>query len=148
MISGFHLLTVDAFHLSSTSWEVNIFGFSITQNDNNLAPGMVLLLVGLFVIIVTQYRAKRNSEHEQEMLESQVLLFKFIMSMTGLIFGVLIMIGGIVLVVNGTNLGPADWAVKILGYGVNPLPGTVLFLVGLIIIIATRWMMKKYLRRT
>ena len=50
MISGFHLLTVDAFHLNSTSWEVNIFGFAITQNDNNLAPGIVFFLVGLFVI--------------------------------------------------------------------------------------------------
>ena len=137
LISGFHLLTLDAYHLSSTSWEVKIFGDGISVNDDNLAPGIVLFLVGLFVMIVTQHSIKMNRGDQQEMLESQVLRYKFIASMAGLILGLLIMICIIVLFVNEFD-GPADWARNFLRSYFNSLLGEVLFLVGLLMIITSR----------
>jgi len=140
---GLHLLTVDIYQLSSISWEVKIFGDGISVNDDNIAPGIVLFLVGLFVIIVTQHRIKRNREHDQKMLESQALRYQFVTSMIGLILGVLIMLVGIALVVNGTD-GPADWAYYLLQDYFNPVPGEVLFLVGVPILIISRLMTKIY----
>ena len=66
---------------------------------------------------------------------------KFIYSMTGLLLGLVSMLGGIVLFLNGVA-GKSSWTAKILGNEStisDAAPGSVLFLVGLFMIIATRY---------
>jgi len=73
--------------------------------------------------------------------DSQALLFRFIYSMTGLFLGLCSMIGGIVLFLNGV-VGSTSWTAKILGNEssiTDAAPGVVLFVVGLFVIIATRY---------
>jgi len=73
--------------------------------------------------------------------DSQALLFKFIYSMTGLFLGLFSMIGGIILFLNGIT-GSTSWTAKILGNEssiTDAAPGAVLFVVGLFVIIATRY---------
>ena len=147
LISGFHLLALDIDQLSLTSWEVKLFGDGISVNDDNIAPGIALFLVGLFVMIVTQHRIKIDREDEQEMLESRALRYKFILSMTVLILGLLIMICIIVLFVNEFD-GPADWARNFLRSYFNQLLGEVLFLIGLLMITTSRLMTKIYFSKT
>jgi hypothetical protein len=64
--------------------------------------------------------------------------------MTGLFLGLVSMIGGIVLFLNGVA-GSTSWTAKILGNEstiTDAAPGAVLFVIGLFIIIATRYRVK------
>jgi hypothetical protein len=77
-------------------------------------------------------------------LLNQALLYKFIYSMTGLILGLICMIGGIILFLNGVS-GATSWTAKILGSEsiiTDAAPGAILFIVGLFIVIATRYSAK------
>ena len=74
-------------------------------------------------------------------VESQVLRYKYIYSMTGLVLGFLSIIGGIALFFIGVS-GSISWTAKILGNEStigDAAPGAVLFVVGLFIIIVTRY---------
>ena len=74
----------------------------------------------------------------------QALRYKFIYSMTGLFLGLVSMLGGIALFLNGV-VGSTSWTAKILGNEstiTDAAPGAVLFVVGLFVIIATRYRVK------
>ena len=74
----------------------------------------------------------------------QALRYKFIYSMTGLFLGLVSMIGGIVLFLNGIA-GSTSWTAKILGNEstiTDAAPGAILFIVGLFVVIATRYKVK------
>jgi hypothetical protein len=61
--------------------------------------------------------------------------------MTGLILGIICIIGGVLLFLNGVT-GSSSWTAKILGNESNltdAAPGAILFIVGLFVIIATRY---------
>ena len=77
---------------------------------------------------------------EREVVQ-QSIRYKFIYSMTGLVLGLLCMIGGIVLFLYGVS-GASSWSARILGSESNltdAAPGALLFLVGLFGVIATRY---------
>jgi hypothetical protein len=75
---------------------------------------------------------------------ARALRYKFIYSMTGLLLGLVSMLGGIVLFLNGVA-GSTSWTAKILGNEstiTDAAPGAVLFVVGLFVVIATRYRVK------
>jgi hypothetical protein len=128
-----------------TGWMFSIFGCQILYNDNNLAPAFFLFLVGLFLIIITQYRIRTKRKPKgQSDIDREILLYKFIYSMTGLVIGVLCTILGIVLAETGGNGCPPDWATKITSDENLFSVGAVFFLAGIIILIATRYRMRIY----
>ena len=72
------------------------------------------------------------------------LRYKFIYSMSGLFLGLISMLGGIVLFLNGVA-GSTSWTAKLLGTEssiTDAGPGVVLFVVGLFVIIVTRYRVK------
>ncbi|MFZ2386005.1 MAG: hypothetical protein WBE75_07390 [Candidatus Omnitrophota bacterium] len=77
-------------------------------------------------------------------LHSQALRYKFIYSMAGLFLGLVSMLGGIVLFLNGV-WGSTSWTAKIFGNEstiTDAAPGVVLFIVGLFVIIVTKYSAK------
>ncbi|SRR6266498_3710163 len=128
-----------------TGWMFNIFGCQILYNENNWAPAFFLFVVGLFLIIITQYRirTKRKPQGQRD-IDGKVLLYKFIYSMTGLTVGVFCTIFGIVLAEMGGNGCPPDWATKITSDENLFSVGVIFFLVGIIILIATRYRIRIY----
>ncbi|GAB3939282.1 hypothetical protein [Larkinella terrae] len=77
-------------------------------------------------------------------LEKLVLRYKFIYSMTGLGLGLVSMIGGIALFLNGIA-GSTSWTAKILGNEstiTDAAPGAILFIVGLFTVVTTRYKVK------
>ena len=82
------------------------------------------------------------SDHDP--IERQALRYKFFYSMAALVLGLLIVLGGIVLFLNGV-VGSTSWTAKIIGIESSisdAAPGAVLFVVGLFVIIATRYRVK------
>jgi hypothetical protein len=76
-----------------------------------------------------------------EALLRESLRHKFIYSMTGLVLGLLCMIGGVVMFLNGVA-GSTNWTAKILGSEstiTDAAPGAVLFVVGLFVVLVTRY---------
>jgi hypothetical protein len=72
---------------------------------------------------------------------NQWLLYRLVYSMTGLVLGMTCVLGGILLFLHGVT-GSASWTAKILGGESNmsdAAPGAILFVVGLFIVIATRY---------
>src|SRR5688572_1863978 len=123
-----------------TGWMFNIFGCQILYNDNNLAPAFFLFSVGLLLIIITQYRIRTKRKPKgQSDIDGEILLYKFIYSMTGLVVGVLCTILGIVLAEMGGNGCPPDWTTKITSDENLFSVGVIFFLAGIIILIATRY---------
>jgi hypothetical protein len=146
MISGFWLGSLD-YQPEVTGWLGNIFGCVILYNDNNLAPSFFLLLVGLFSIIITQYKIRTNRKPKRQInIDGQALLYKFIYSMVGLTVGFFSMIFGIVLAEIGGNGCAPDWATKIANYENFDLffAGVIFYLAGIIIVIATRYRIRIY----
>ena len=128
-----------------TGWMLNIFGCQILYNDNNLAPAFFLFVVGLFVIIITQYRVRTKGKSKgQSDIAGKVLLYKFIYSIIGLIIGVLSTILGIVLAEMGGNGCPPNWTTKITSDENLFSVGVMFFLAGIIILIATRYRIRIY----
>jgi hypothetical protein len=75
---------------------------------------------------------------------ARALRYKFIYSMTGLFLGLVSMLGGIALFLNGVA-GETSWTAKIVGKEstiTDAAPGAVLFVVGLFVVIATRYRVK------
>ena len=84
---------------------------------------------------------KRMPREQQEAFYRQALRYRFIYSMTGLALGFVSMVGGIALFLNGVT-GSTSWAAKILGTEsrlTDAAPGAVLFLVGLFVVVVTRY---------
>jgi hypothetical protein len=128
-----------------TGWMFHIFGCQILYNENNWAPAFFLFVVGLFLIIITQYRIRTQRKPKgQRDIDGKVLLYKFIYSMTGLTVGVLCTILGIVLAEMGGNGCPPDWATKITSDENLFSVGVRFFLAGIIILIATRYRIRIY----
>jgi hypothetical protein len=128
-----------------TGWMFNIWGCQILYDENNWAPAFFLFVVGLFLIIITQYRirTKRKPKGQRD-IDGKVLLYKFIYSMTGLTVGVLCTILGILLAEMGGNGCPPDWATKITSDENLFSVGVRFFLAGIIILIATRYRIRIY----
>lgn len=85
-----------------------------------------------------------NKPQAADAFQAQALRYRFIYSMTGLFLGLVGMLGGIVLFLNGVA-GSTSWTAKILGNEskiTDAAPGAVLFVVGLFVIIATRFRVK------
>lgn len=69
---------------------------------------------------------------------------RFIYSMAGLVVGLVCIVGGMALFLNGVA-GSATWTAKIMGGDStlsNAAPGVILFVVGLLIVLITRYKMK------
>lgn len=146
IISGFWLGSLD-YQPEATGWLGNIFGCNLLYNDNNLAPSFFLLLVGLFSIIITQYKIRTNHKPKREInIDGQALPYKFIYSMAGLTVGFFCMIFGIVLAEIGGNGCTPDWATKIANDENLDIffTGVRFFLAGVIIVIATRYRSRIY----
>ena len=128
-----------------TGWMFNIFGCQILYNENNWAPAFFLFVVGLFLIITTQYRirTKRRPQGQRD-IDEKMLLYKFIYSMTGLTIGAFSTILGILLAEMGGNGCPPDWATKITSDENLFFVGVIFFLAGIIILIATRYRIRIY----
>ena len=130
---------------AATGWMFNIFGCQILYNENNWAPAFLLIVVGLFLIIITQYRIETKSKlRGQRDIDRKVLLYKFIYSMTGLIVGVVSTVLGILLAELGGNGCPPNWATKMTNNENRFSVGVILFLAGIIILMVTRYRMRIY----
>ena len=71
----------------------------------------------------------------------KALRYQFIYSMLGLVLGLVCVVGGVVLFLRGVS-GTISWTTKILGLESNvsdAAPGAILFIVGLFVIIITRF---------
>ena len=71
-------------------------------------------------------------------------LYQLIYSLSGLVLGLVCVLGGIVLFLNGV-VGSTSWTAKMLGAESNvsdAAPGAVLFIVGLFIVFVTRFSIK------
>ena len=78
----------------------------------------------------------KNETLISDTLQCRALRYKFIYSMTGLFLGLVSMLGGIVLFLNGVA-GSTSWTAKILGNEStisDAAPGAILFVVGLFVI--------------
>ncbi|HEY0074402.1 MAG TPA: hypothetical protein VGB77_09890 [Abditibacteriaceae bacterium] len=72
--------------------------------------------------------------------------YQFIYSLVGLLLGLVSMIGGIILFLHGVT-GSTSWVAKGLGLQSSisdAAPGAILFIVGLFVIIATRFVVKSH----
>lgn len=74
----------------------------------------------------------------------QASKYQFIYAITGLLLGLICIIGGIIIFIKGVT-GSTSWTAKILGFESSigdAAPGVVLFIVGLFIVIVTRLVVK------
>jgi hypothetical protein len=145
VIGGYWLASLVGYRTEVTGWMLNIFGCAILYNNNNMAPGFFLILIGLFLISSTQYKTRTNRTPPEHInIDELTLLHKFISSMTGLTVGFLSMVFGIVLAENGGNACPTDWASSITSYENIYFVGVIFFLAGIIIVITTRYRIRIY----
>ncbi len=73
-----------------------------------------------------------------------VVRYQFLYSMSGLLLGLVCIIGGIILFLRGVT-GSTSWTAKVLGLESNitdAAPGAVLFIVGLFLVFVTRFVIK------
>jgi hypothetical protein len=80
---------------------------------------------------------------DPELMKSS-LRHRFIYSMAGLILGLLCIVGGMLLFLNGVA-GSSSWTAKIMGGDstlTDAAPGAILFIVGLFVVFITRYKMK------
>ncbi len=146
IISGLWLGSLEGYYRTEVSgWMLNVFGCAILYNDNNMAPSFFLILFGLFLIIITQYKLRLNRQpKKQANLDERTLHRKFFYSISGLVIGFFCTLFGIVLAENGGNACPTDWAEMITSYENIFFLGVIFFLVGIIIVIATRYRIRIY----
>ncbi len=74
----------------------------------------------------------------------QATQFQLVYSLAGLVLGLVCIVGGIILFLNGVT-GSTSWTAKILGAESNlsdAAPGAVLFVVGLFVVFVTRYAVK------
>ena len=132
-------------HFEVTGWILHIFGCAILYNNNNLAPSFWLILVGLFLIIVTQYRIRTNRKIKAEHnLDKQALRSKFLYSIVGLFAGLLVTIYGVTFAESGIDLCPADLVPNFQDRNSYIWISPIIFIIGLIIIAATRYRIRIY----
>ena len=68
-------------------------------------------------------------------------LYQFVYSLCGLVLGLACLVGGVLLFLNGVA-GAASWTARILGAESrvsDAAPGAILFIVGLFVVLATRF---------
>jgi len=132
-------------HFEVTGWMLHVFGCAILWNDNNLAPSFWLFLIGLFLIIITQYKTKtKHKPKEKQILDRKALRSKFMYSVAGLFLGLLIMIYGVIFAESGINLCPA-YLVPNFQYRDGYIwLGPLIVLVGIVIITVTRYRIRVY----
>jgi hypothetical protein len=74
----------------------------------------------------------------------RIVAFQFIYSMFGLLVGLLLALAGVVLFLRGVS-GASSWTTSVLGLQsevTDAAPGTILFLVGVVIVFLTRFVVK------
>jgi cytochrome c-type biogenesis protein CcmH/NrfF len=144
-ISGIWLASLDGYYTEAKGWMLHIFGCAILYNNNNIAPGFWLFVVGLFLVMVTQYRIRTNRKlEEKQNLDRQTLRSKFIYSMAGLFVGLFVTIYGVTFAESGVNLCPADLVPNFQGRDGYIWIGPIILVVGIIIITATRYRIRIY----
>lgn len=83
--------------------------------------------------------ANRHPDHVERLSKHQLIY-----SIAGLILGLVCILGGVALFINGVS-GSTSWTAKILGAESqvsDAAPGAVLFIVGLFIVLITRYVLK------
>jgi cytochrome c-type biogenesis protein CcmH/NrfF len=150
VIGGYWLGSLDGSYVSEshfevTGWMLHVFGCAILYNNNNLAPCFWLILVGLFLIIVTQYRIRTNRKLKAEHnLDRQALRSKFIYSVVGLFVGLFVTIYGVTFAESGIDLCPADLVPIFQDRNSYIWISPIIFIVGLIIMTTTRYRIRIY----
>jgi hypothetical protein len=89
---------------------------------------------------VVNFRGESDSRTRR-----QVVRYQFIYSLIGLVLGLVCILGGIILFVLGIT-GATSWTLSMLGADSKALdaaPGAVLFIVGIFIVLLTRFMYKE-----
>ena len=90
----------------------------------------------------SQSRPIQPSAYEEMLRDS--LRHKFIYSMTGMILGLVCILGGVFLFLRGVT-GSTSWSASILGNESklsDAAPGVILFIIGLFMVIVTRYKVK------
>jgi hypothetical protein len=140
VISGLWLGSLEAYRTEVSGWMLNVFGCAILYNDNNMAPSFFLVLDGLFLISITQYKLRTNRQSKKQVnLDERTLRQKFFFSISGLFAGFFSTLFGIVLAENGGNACPTAWAEMIISYEKIFFVGVIFFLVGIIVVTTTRY---------
>jgi hypothetical protein len=144
MIGGVWLGSFD-YQPEGTGWLRNIFGCAIFMNGNNMAPGFFLFVSGLLVILLTQYKLETKRKPKNDLV-GQTHFYQLIYSIAGLATGFLSMVFGIVSSEIGGNGCVPDWATTFANYKNIDIfyAGVVFFVVGIIIVIATRYRVRIY----
>ncbi len=144
---GWWLGHLEGYHAEAKGLLLHIFGCAILYNNNNMYPSLWLIVVGLLVVILTQYRIRTNRKvEESHSLDRQTLRAKFMYSIAGLLVGLPLAVYGITFAESGTNLCPADLVPHFLvQYLLSYVAiGAMLMVVGIIIITATRFRIRIY----
>ncbi|MBI5401497.1 hypothetical protein HZB05_01570 [Candidatus Wolfebacteria bacterium] len=75
----------------------------------------------------------------------KAVIFQLIYSLTGLVLGLICVIGGIILILHGIAGPTTSWTTKFLGFESNfsdATPGVILFIVGFLFVLATKFDIK------
>jgi uncharacterized membrane protein YidH (DUF202 family) len=146
-LSGWWLGGLEGYHTEAKGLLLHVFGCAILYNNNNMYPSLWLIIIGVLVVILTQYRIRTNRKVEEDhRLDRPALRAKFMYSIAGLFVGLLVTIYGLTFAESGTNLCPATLVPDFpIGYFDSYLYiGVVLMVVGIIIVRATRFRIKIY----
>lgn len=142
VLGGMWLGSLDGYHTEPKGLLLHVFGCAILINDNNMYPSVWLVVIGLLIVILTQYRVRTGRKvEENRSLDTRVLRTRFAYAISGLVVGLLVSIYGLTFAESGRNLCPADLVPNfpILYPNGYFSVGAILMLVGVILITVTRF---------
>lgn len=105
------------------------------EKDNKRSDGRQVL----YQLEVPTSFANNHPDHVERLSKHQLIY-----SIAGLVLGLVCILGGVALFINGVA-GSTSWTAKILGAEsqvTDAAPGAVLFIVGLFIVFITRYVLK------
>ena len=146
-LGGWLLGHLDGYHTEAKGLLLHIFGCAILYNNNNMYPGLWLIVIGLLVVILTQYRTGTSRKvEESHNRDGLALRAKFMYAIAGLLAGLCITVYGLTFAESGTNLCPADLVpdFPLEYFSAYLYIGVVLMVVGIITIAATRFRFRIY----
>ncbi len=141
-LGGWWLGGLDGYHTEAQGLLLYVFGCAILYNNNNMYPSLWLIVIGLLVVTLTQYRVRTSRQLKKDnSLAEPAVRAKFTHAVAGLLAGLLITVYGLTFAESGTNLCPADlvpdFPFRLFSayFGI----GVVLMVIGIVIVIATRF---------
>ena len=156
VVGGWWLGHLDGYHTEAKGLLLHVFGCAILYNDNNMYPSLWLMVIGLLVVILTQYRAGINRKAgKSSELNDPAVRAKFLTGIAGLFSGLVLSVYGLTFAESGRNLCPAAlvpdlWAsdFSLVYFSVYLYIGALLMVGGIVIIAVTRFRIRTFMNAT